>query len=240
MSFVLAALTTTIASIAAAFLDAAVLDEKAFLPSKFSKWLNRGLSPSALEKRRLWRRVLDRLILGLADQQLVSGFALLVCGYVSAFPHNMGIWKSQQVAHWNLLVYMACLSSSTHLACVLTLRKYFNEHTSTGILRVALVILFSVFLIPSIIMSYCFDVFLIPVLLLAYHEINKGRNQYVVVSLWYVFQGVIYMYLFYAAIMQLLPGHQQKIRKWKLWVVLRRFSGLNVASAFFKWVCSVV
>jgi hypothetical protein len=242
LSFVLAAVTTTTASIAAAFLDAAVMDEKAFFPSKIQRWMHRGMSPNALEKRRLWRRVLDRLILGLADQQLVSGFALLVCGYITAFPHDIKTVYATYgtLAHWNLLVYMACLSSSTHLACVLTLRKYFDEHRTTGIFRVLLIILFSLFLIPSIIMSYCFDIFLLPLLLLVHHEFKKGRPETLVVAIWYTFQAGVYLYLFFAAIMQLLPGHQMKIKKWKFWSALRSVLGLNVASRIFKLVRSLL
>lgn len=148
----IASLLTTIASIAAALLDAAVGDEMAFFPSWLQKWLSRGLSTQAVDNRKLWRRVLDRLILGFADQQLITGFALLASGYVTVFPGPEGGWPNDG-AHWNLVVYMSCLSSSTHLACVLTLRKYFGRHKLTAIIRVVLIILFSLMLIPSIIVS---------------------------------------------------------------------------------------
>jgi hypothetical protein len=112
LSFVVASLLTTIASIAAAVLDAAVADPMALLPLWLQNWLNRGLSTQQIDNRKLWRRVLDRLILAFADQQLITGFALLVSGYV-----NVGI------------------------------------HKVTGIMRVVLIILFSLLLIPSIIVS---------------------------------------------------------------------------------------
>lgn len=214
------------------------MDEKAFLPSRFQKWLHRDLSLSSLEYRLLWRRVLDRLILGLADQQLVSGFALLICGYVTVYPHHQDVFDpSVPTAHWHLLVYMACLSSSTHLACVLTLRKYFDEHKSTGKFRVVCIIIFSLFLIPSIIMSYCFRIFLIPITLLILHEAEKGHSEALLDGIWYAFQALVYLYLFYAAIMQLLPGHQEKIRKWKLWTILCHVLGINLLSTVFKQVC---
>jgi hypothetical protein len=152
LSFVVASLLTTIASIAAAFLDAAVADPMALLPLWLQNWLSRGLSTQQIDNRKLWRRVLDRLILAFADQQLVTGFALLVSGYFNVFPGVEGGWLSNG-AHWNLVVYMSCLSSSTHLACVLTLRKYFGIHKVTGRMRVVLIILFSLLLIPSIIVS---------------------------------------------------------------------------------------
>ena len=148
----IASLLTTIASVAAALLDAAVEEPMAVFPSWLQNWLSRGLSTTQLNNRKLWRRVLDRLILGFADQQLITGFALLVSGYVTVFPGPEGGWPFDG-AHWNLVVYMSCLSSSTHLACVLTLRKYFGIHKLTAIIRVVLIILFSLLLIPSIIVS---------------------------------------------------------------------------------------
>ena len=124
----------------------------ALLPLWLQNWLSRDLSSQQIDKRKLWRRVLDRLILAFADQQLITGFALLVSGYFNVFPGVNGDWISNG-AHWNLVVYMSCLSSSTHLACVLTLRKYFGIHKVTGRMRVVLIILFSLLLIPSIIVS---------------------------------------------------------------------------------------
>ena len=152
LSFVIASLLTTTASIAAALLDAAVADPTSLAPLWLQNWLSRGLSAQQIDNRKLWRRVLDRLILSFADQQLITGFALLISGYVRAFPGVGGGWFSNG-AHWNLVVYMSCLSSSTHLACVLTLRKYFAVHKVTATIRVILIILFSLFLIPSIFVS---------------------------------------------------------------------------------------
>lgn len=124
-------------------------------PSKFQKWLSQGLSTQQIDNRKLCRRVLDRLILGFADQQLITGFALLVSGYATVYngPAGSGGFPNNG-AHWNLLVYMSCLSSSTHLACVLTLRKYFGIHRITAIIRVVLIVLFSLLLIPSILVSF--------------------------------------------------------------------------------------
>lgn len=209
------------------------MDDKAFLPSRLQKWLHRGLTSPQLERRKLWRRVLDRLILGFADQQLITGFALLGSGYATkVFPGVNGLSENQ--AHWNLLVYMSCLSSSTHLACVLTLRKYFEVHKRPAIIRLVLVILFSLFLIPSIIMSDCFEVFIFPISLIAVHELEKGRAVGLVEGLWYTFQAGAYIYMFFTAIMQLLLVHQPKIKKWKLWRVLRRVFGFGYLSIVFR------
>jgi hypothetical protein len=150
---VIASILTTVSSVAAAFLDAAVDDPMSVFPSRLQKWLSQGLSTEQIDNRKLRRRVLDRLILGFADQQLITGFALLISGYVSVYQGPGGGFPNNG-AHWNLLVYMSCLSSSTHLACVLTLRKYFGIHKMTAIIRVVLIVLFSLMLIPSILVSF--------------------------------------------------------------------------------------
>ena len=236
LSFVIASLLTTIASIAAALLDAAVADPMALLPLWLQNWLSRGLSTQQIENRKLWRRVLDRLILSFADQQLVTGFALLISGYIRAFPGVPGVGDDyiNNGAHWNLVVYMSCLSSSTHLACVLTLRKYFGKHKVTAIMRVVLIVLFSLLLIPSIIMSWCFEVFILPLTLLAAHEEEKGRPAGLVLGLWYAFQVLAYVYLFYTAVMQLLIHHHEKIMNWRLWHGLKKILALQFLSVIFR------
>ena len=76
-------------------------------------------------KMSLWRKILDRLVLAFADQQLVTGISLLVSGYVKGSSDMQGLWHYIDGAHFSLIVYMSYLSSSSHLASVLTLRRYF-------------------------------------------------------------------------------------------------------------------
>jgi hypothetical protein len=77
----IAAIFTTAASITAAFLDAALLDEKAIFPSSWQRFLNNGREPPKMILHHRWRSVLDRLILSLADQQLPTGLAIIITGF---------------------------------------------------------------------------------------------------------------------------------------------------------------
>lgn len=119
----MAAITTTSASIVAAILDARLDDPESFFPLQLLFWMrDTVVSLPSRGRGDRWRMTLDHLILSLADLQLITGFALLMAGYATVFS---GIKKPQdyQNAHWTLIVYMSCLSSSTHLAAVLTLRN---------------------------------------------------------------------------------------------------------------------
>jgi hypothetical protein len=116
--FVVAALTTTASSIVASTLEGMVMDKNAFLPHKWKLRLNRGLNNASIKRRFFFRRVLDRHILSLADQQLITGFALVLAGHIKFTSEIQG-------AHFSLIVCLGCLSSSPHLAGVITLRKYF-------------------------------------------------------------------------------------------------------------------
>lgn len=59
-------------------------------------------------------------------------------------------------ALFGLIVYMSCLASSSHLACLLTLRKYLDSHRLTTYLRVTLIFVFAVFLWTAITFSTTF------------------------------------------------------------------------------------
>jgi hypothetical protein len=129
---------TTLVSVSAACLDEALLAETAFFPKCLNAWLDAHLSNNedddgpADRKRRLklklWRNVLERLIIALADQQLVTGFAVLITGWII-------YWGHFDSAHFTLVLYLSCLSSSSHLAAIITLRQYFSEHPELARLR---------------------------------------------------------------------------------------------------------
>jgi hypothetical protein len=89
------------------------MDKNAFLPHKWKLRLNRGLNNASIKRRFFFRRVLDRHILSLADQQLITGFALVLAGHIKFTSEIQG-------AHFSLIVYLGCLSSSPHLAGVIT------------------------------------------------------------------------------------------------------------------------
>ena len=111
--------------------------------------------------------MLDRILLSLGDQQLLTGFAILVSGYIRATDAPpYGLLNESSLlsspppyvarlveAHFYLIVFLSCLSSSSHLACVIALRKYFLEHRASFWLRLALIITFAILLTTSICIS---------------------------------------------------------------------------------------
>ncbi len=63
---------------------------------------------------------LGKFILALSDQQLVTGLAVLIAGFVS--PCSMSIY------HFNIIAALGWFSSTTHLSTLAVLRIYFIEH----------------------------------------------------------------------------------------------------------------
>jgi hypothetical protein len=149
---VLAALLTTTASIAAAVLDEILMAETAFLPKKLNGLFSNDQSPERIRRCRFWRNVLDRLILALADQQLVTGFSLMLTGWI-VYPQDL------DSAHFTLIVYLSCLSSSSHLAAIVTLRKYFEDNQTLALFRITIISLFALLLSVSISLTSAFGPF---------------------------------------------------------------------------------
>jgi hypothetical protein len=73
-----------------------------------------------IAKEALIKRVLKQVILGFADQQLVTGLAILIAGYMK--------YCTISVYHFNVVTGLAWLASVTHLLSVSCLRDYFVEH----------------------------------------------------------------------------------------------------------------
>ena len=74
-------------------------------------------SKDAREKR---SKGLGKYILALSDQQLVTGLAVLIAGFVS--PCSISIY------HFDIIAALGWFSSTTHLSTLAVLRVYFIEH----------------------------------------------------------------------------------------------------------------
>lgn len=81
----MAAISTTAASIVATILDARLNDHKSFFPLKLLFLMRDTVPPPARGRGDRWQMTLDRLILSLADLQLITGFVLLIPGYATVF-----------------------------------------------------------------------------------------------------------------------------------------------------------
>lgn len=87
-------------------------------------WKRRGPRPTAK-----WGEALQKAILSFSDQQLVTGFAILVSGY-SQLKCGLSLY------HWVTVVNLAWFSSLTHLTTLTSLRKYFQTRPALRICRI--------------------------------------------------------------------------------------------------------
>lgn len=69
--------------------------------------------------------------MSLSDQQLVTGLAILVAGYYEMINSNLSVY------HWQIVVYLAWLSSAVHIASLTLLRDVLNKNPTLRNLRVA-------------------------------------------------------------------------------------------------------
>jgi hypothetical protein len=131
------AVLTTVASVYAACLDEALSAKTAFFPKRLNALLSKNQDAAHLRRCAFWRKVLERLIIALADQQLITGFAILMTGWIVYRDHLDG-------AHFALVIYLSCLSSTSHLAAIITLRQYFYDNVVLMELRVLCVMSFAI------------------------------------------------------------------------------------------------
>ncbi|MCJ1388162.1 hypothetical protein MMC18_001007 [Xylographa bjoerkii] len=211
LSFVISSLITTACSIYAAILDGKILDEKAFLPRYWQDWLHKEITVAVQLRSLRRRRLLDRLILGYADQQLAIGLCLLISGYI-----KMGSAGTDYLygAHFSLIVRQSCLSSSSHLAAVITLRKYLETYRVSGILRVYLVTIYALFLSGSIVAGMTFSP-LIETLSMMFKRIFSINFMipFSKIFISHALPVLLIIYIFWLAIIQLNSELQRKTER---------------------------
>ncbi|KAF2789556.1 hypothetical protein K505DRAFT_253099 [Melanomma pulvis-pyrius CBS 109.77] len=147
ISFVLASFMTTTASILAMILDQAFDAKGQFTLKAPIKYIRERFLDTEWKKDYAWRPFLDPLIIGLGDQQLITGYAVLLSGWIKVAQNSFEV----QGAHFVLILYICALSSSSHLAALITLRKYFRKYKLIAKIRLTLVIVFALFLLSSMI-----------------------------------------------------------------------------------------
>lgn len=82
LSFVLASIMTTTASVLAMFLDQAFDDKGLWSARTPIKFFREQFLDTEWKKDYAWRPFLDPLIIGLGDQQLITGYAVLLSGWI--------------------------------------------------------------------------------------------------------------------------------------------------------------
>lgn len=131
------------------------------LPHSLNEWLFKKCSIQARARGEFFRKVLTRVMITLGDQQILTGIAILVSGYVRAGQNDQASqfpkWRYRLIEnHFFLIVYMACLSSSSHLAAVVTLKRHLNEHRVPAFIRLGLIAVFAVLLTVTICLAVPF------------------------------------------------------------------------------------
>lgn len=82
LSFVLASILTSVASILAMILDQAFDSKGRFTIHAPIQYIRDRVLETEWKKNYAWRPFLDPLILGLGDQQLITGYAVLLSGWI--------------------------------------------------------------------------------------------------------------------------------------------------------------
>jgi hypothetical protein len=166
-SFVLASVMTTSASVLAMLLDQAFDSKGQFTLRAPIRYIREQFLDTEWKREYAWRPFLDPLIIGLGDQQLITGYAVLLSGWTKVLPSSTSSLlvnnKTKvgqkdfrvQGAHFVLILYICALSSSSHLAALLTLRKYLRKYKLIAKIRIALVFFFAACLLTSMITAIC-------------------------------------------------------------------------------------
>ena len=93
----------------------------------------------------VWSHVLEKVVLMFSDQQVITGIAILAAGYFKRCTIS--------VYHYQVVVYLAWMSSSTHLVTLTVLRGYLREAPSIRTWRVVgmslLFVMLFVALVPT-------------------------------------------------------------------------------------------
>jgi hypothetical protein len=103
-----------------------------FLPAHFLRRVDKRIfRANSRNQHSRWRNVIESVMMSLSDQQLVTGFAILIAGYYEMMNSNLSIY------HWRIVTYLAWLSSSVHIASLTLLRDVLNKNPTFRNLRVA-------------------------------------------------------------------------------------------------------
>jgi hypothetical protein len=196
---------TTIASVAAACLDEVLEAKTAFFPPPLRRALRKHRGETHLRRCALWRKVLGSLILAFADQQLVTGFAILITGWIF---YNGDRFTG---AHFSLIVYLSSLSSCSHLAAIVTLRQYFIDNPALAALRIVFIAAFAILLAASIAVSNAFG----PFYAILWYVIDRiGLSSGMSYSLASLLSIAPIFWAFWTGIWQIVPKSRDRFKAW--------------------------
>ncbi|KAL9073790.1 MAG: hypothetical protein Q9157_004615 [Trypethelium eluteriae] len=134
-----------------------------------------------------WRDALERFVLSLSDQQLVTGISILLLGYIQHC--------SMSSFHFIVIVTLAWFSSTTHLSTLSVLYHHLNKYPTLKYIRIFGMLILYVMLMVGLLVLYASYPFQVPVqcrlegLSLAG---NKPLNLFVAIIL-FIFLTVSYL-----------------------------------------------
>lgn len=159
-------------------------------------------------RRKFWVSVLDRYILGLSDQQLVTGISILTIGFINL---SRGI----SAYHFGLITSLGMFSCSAHLASVISLRRYFQENHEVTRIRIGLMLLFAVLQSVSLIIlgiplpKPMYSQLSCPAVQLIKHDVLSWRLLGIAFTL-------LLLFCYWAALSYVYPNAEVFFTKWLL------------------------
>ncbi|RMY86926.1 hypothetical protein D0862_10816 [Hortaea werneckii] len=103
---------------------------------------------SRTERHPRMHRILRQTIIVLSDQQIVTGIAIMTAGFVGLRSGQISVY------HYQIVLYLAWLSSSVHLSALTLLRPFLNRHSGLKVWRLvgmgALFIMLIIGLVPTV------------------------------------------------------------------------------------------
>jgi hypothetical protein len=112
----------------------------------FYRYIAIELNP---DTREFWTKIIQHLILGFSDEQLVTGTAILLAAFIRLPVSNGQI----SVYHFSIVTDLAWFSSNTHLVTLFVLRTYFSPYLVLRLWRTVAMVMMTMLLITSSIMT---------------------------------------------------------------------------------------
>jgi hypothetical protein len=123
----------------------------------------------------------------------------MLTGWI-VYPNDLGS------AHFALIVYLSCLSSSSHLAAIVTLRKYFEDNQTLALFRITIISLFALLLSLSISLTSAFGPF--------YFVFYAVTDWFLIGPFGILLSIMPILWTFWTGIWQIVPGLRACFQAW--------------------------
>jgi hypothetical protein len=198
------------------YLDKIIRDRKFFKP--------------LIKRTEMWKKVIERVVLGFSDQQLVTGSAILLAGFIR-ISSNYGQLK---MYHLVLVSDMAWLSANTHLLTLVILRRYFQQYSFIRAVRATgMLVLATALILVSVFTSHqhTYDYYICPAeCLIADLQSNVKGTQ----GRWLIANVILVCWNYPSALIPLFDRTRKPLER--LVLNLERYSREHTSRDPMKWV----